>query len=706
MTIQPSFKIAHYTVNPSENSIEAEQGEATLLQAKIMEVLVYLANNYPRLVTRKELIDTIWQGNYPVGEKTLTNAIWRLRQVLKQGDESLIKTVRKGGYRLLLQPEHIHAEASNPLSKPRLANASKQFLSNWPILISVCLVVIISFFYFSADNKVTVDISNLTTEPGRELFPSVSPNGKYLIYVWRKMDNKSDVYLKDLTQPDLPAKQLTFSDEIENSPIWHNDGEKIYFTSRANDNSYCHIVELNLANASRKVITNCATKVKAEIALSQDGKTLAFTHQSKSEPLPGIYFLALDNKQAKPQRFSCGSECKYQDRKFAFSPNNKYLAVTRRTGRLVENIFLVDIANNTSQQLTFGAGDIKGLVWQPNGKKIVYASANSGRREGYIVDITSKEITALNVPGFSYPSYIAYSNSIAFHQWQVRSFLSQINLSDTSASAPFPLLQSQFDYHSPDYNAISQQLTFISNESGHSEIWRASNQGKQHQQLTQLQSQLSFPRWSHDGSRIVFLAAKEKSLGNNIYILDISTQRVNKLESNYHAHFRPNWSFDDSAIIVNVLKEHQSTLVKLPLSGEPAQVLLARDVLQAVQDANENIWFTTNKKDGLWLLDAQKSKQQSTPVIQPVLNKQQFSIDYNWTVTPTGIYYQHDSKQQHSINYYDFASKKIDIKLKLPMRTLDRHSSMAYIAEHNQLVFTQTDFPQIDIKQLKHSLIE
>ncbi len=286
----------------------------------------------------------------------------------------------------------------------------------------------------------------------------------------------------------------------------------------------------------------------------------------------------------------------------------------------------------------------------------------------------------------------------------MRSFLSEIDLVDKSSASPFPLLQSQFDYHSTDYSAINQRLVFISNASGHDEIWSRTSQDKQ--QLTQLQSQLSFPRWSHDGKKIVFLAAKEKSLGNNIYILDVSTQRVSKLSSNFNAHFRPNWSFDDKAIITSLLKDHKLTLVKIPLSEEPSQVLLAHSVLQALQEKNGNIWFTTNKKDGLWLLDANKNKGQVEPVIEQVLTKQQFAIAYNWTVTPTGIFYQYDNKKQHRINFYRFASKQINTLVKLPLRTLDRYSSMAYISEQNKLVFTQTDFPQIDIKQLSHSLLE
>ena len=113
MIKQQSFYLADLFVNPSELSLRTAAGAETSIQQKPMEVLAYLAQQYPALVSRQELIDFVWAGNSYVGEKALTNAIWQLRTVLQQLAESeLISTVRKKGYRLAEEPIYPAAQST------------------------------------------------------------------------------------------------------------------------------------------------------------------------------------------------------------------------------------------------------------------------------------------------------------------------------------------------------------------------------------------------------------------------------------------------------------------------------------------------------------------------------------------------------------------------------------------------------------------
>ena len=68
-----------------------------------------LVARYPEPITREELINHGWEGNFYVGEKALTNASWHLRKAFKELDpeQTYIKTLRKTGDRVLLKPEPI-----------------------------------------------------------------------------------------------------------------------------------------------------------------------------------------------------------------------------------------------------------------------------------------------------------------------------------------------------------------------------------------------------------------------------------------------------------------------------------------------------------------------------------------------------------------------------------------------------------------------
>ena len=78
MKASKAFKLGNCQILPLEFSIQFENCEKQSLQPKFIEVLVYLAENYPRIITRDELIEHVWLGNNYVGEKALTNAIWHL----------------------------------------------------------------------------------------------------------------------------------------------------------------------------------------------------------------------------------------------------------------------------------------------------------------------------------------------------------------------------------------------------------------------------------------------------------------------------------------------------------------------------------------------------------------------------------------------------------------------------------------------------
>ena len=83
-------------------------GESTQIELKMMDVLVCLAGHAGELVTRQELIDTVWSVEY-ITEKTLTRAVAELRRTL--GDDAreptYIETIHRKGYRLIAPVEAV-----------------------------------------------------------------------------------------------------------------------------------------------------------------------------------------------------------------------------------------------------------------------------------------------------------------------------------------------------------------------------------------------------------------------------------------------------------------------------------------------------------------------------------------------------------------------------------------------------------------------
>ncbi len=97
------FQLAGYQVDPSALRVSAG-GVEHRLEAKAMQVLVYLSEHAGRVVTRAELEAQLWPGRI-VTEDAVTNAIAKLRKAF--GDDArhprIIETVPKRGYRLIAE---------------------------------------------------------------------------------------------------------------------------------------------------------------------------------------------------------------------------------------------------------------------------------------------------------------------------------------------------------------------------------------------------------------------------------------------------------------------------------------------------------------------------------------------------------------------------------------------------------------------------
>ena len=88
----------------------SRDGQEIHLEPVVLELLIYLIDNRERLVTRQELMDTVW-GDTVISESALTKAVARLRKAL--GDDSAthryLETVRSLGYRFIAAVEEIES---------------------------------------------------------------------------------------------------------------------------------------------------------------------------------------------------------------------------------------------------------------------------------------------------------------------------------------------------------------------------------------------------------------------------------------------------------------------------------------------------------------------------------------------------------------------------------------------------------------------
>ncbi|GHF85729.1 winged helix-turn-helix domain-containing protein [Thalassotalea marina] len=705
------FNIGNCKIIPIEYAIEHLGEEKQSVQPKFIEVLCYLAEHYPRVIPREELIENVWDGNSYVGEKALTNAIWHLRQKLKHddGDDEVIETIRKVGYRLLIAPQFkcddstISADEAPDIS----SSPNKRRLIIGASLLTILFVLAMAFTLNTFQQELPDPvIEQITKNPGTELFNAPSPDGRFVVFKWINRQGIGNLYLKDRRNLGLPPQQLTYGSDYLGHSVWSTDGKYLYFSRRSISKNTCEIVRLQVKTKHEVALKECPVlSGYLYIDISPDNNTLAYLGISDTDENSGIYLLDLLNKDSEPVRFSCSNNCDYQERDFAFSPDGKTLAVTRRYNRFEENIYLVDIKTQQAKQITFKSADIVGLTWHPNGKQIVYGIQHADNRQGYVYNIENEKTKALNILGFSYPAFSFKTAELFYQQRREKYSIAQLTFDTDVASLPFPIHQSQFKHHSPDYSEKAGKLVYVSNESGHYELWLSDQNGDNRKQVTFFNQTVRYPRWSRSGKKIAFLAPSDSAKADKIYILDLATKKLSMLPSSHKTHNRPTWSWDDNAIITTIYQKEFKDLHALDIQTGQSVRLTFDGGRMGVMTSPTTLIYTT-KNSGLWQREV--STQVPNTPDQKSLEKvsaKEFQTTYAWEYTPQGIYYRQNKGEFQLLSFYDFNEQQSKALIKLPRNTLAYASSLSFIPSKNSLLFTQADMPQSDIKKVTHPLI-
>lgn len=709
-----SFCLGSCRIDPSDNSIsfqtqgdETSQHEAAKvsLQPKFIEVLSYLALRHPNVVTRDELIEKVWEGNVYVGTKALTNAIWHLRQQLSplEQDGGVIETVRKAGYRLLLPPVYDISDDTN-IDKLQITEAKLQHtmqrLHFMAILMGAVIVTVgllIGVHLYQDKQRMTeTQMTLLTRDPGSERYPRLSHDRRWLVYGASRPGVTSSLYLKDFKREDIPARQLTPLTSAELRAVWSLDDTKLFFASRTQRTGECQITQLTLATNETLALAPCSTDMAA-IDISADGQYLAYVSSLEAGKVGGIYRLSLVQPDAKAERLSCEAHCNYEDRDLAFSPDGRWLAIARRFSNISEDIFIRDLASASEKRLTHGLEDIRGLSWTPDGQSLVFATEDSGSRNGFIIDIETTHIQSFDVEGMSYPSSVSEEGELVYHQYRRQFQMAYFSLGESVPGSLFPLLYSSISHRNPDYSPEAKRIVFVSSETGYNEIWASDINGKKLEQHTHLKSRVAYPRWSPDGSKIAFIAPDDRNEGNRIFILDLANKNITALASSYHNHGRPSWNWQGTAVLAST----SDGITEFYLDNSTPKVISPLTMAVGFAKSANEFVFSRYGVNGLWQIDLTQPEQ-----VRELIPSKVFRAGNNWVLTANGVYFKSSNGNEQRLNFWEASNQQLTSLLRVPRSSLSGFGSMTYIPESNRLVMTLDGFPQRDIILLKHKLLK
>jgi len=664
---------------------------------KVMAVLVTLAENHGRLVTRSELIDAVWDGNEYVGENALNNAIWRVRQILGEAgdDNEPIKTVPKTGYQLVPEPRFLETDTDDASPSKRVAAAG------WPLMVAVVAVAIaVVVWVFSQQPRFGAGQAELVTQlPGRELYAAPSPDGARFAFMHVSPGGDQHIYLQSLENPGEEPERLTSGSSGHYSPVWAPDGRHLAYLRLGGSEADCEVVVHDTLEDIGRVVDKCVNAAHRTLSWSPDGRWLVY-RKDDAELGAGLYLTPMSadfspNEELTGRRISC-ADCPLNDREVSWSPDSRTLAVTRTQNRVSENVYLFDIERWQYRRLTDGEPSIEGHTWSRDGSHLLYVSdKHSLDRRIWAVDIATGNKRELGHEGAGFPVYLPDYDAIMFYRRRANSYVASVPLSseDSAQSFPSPIIQTSGAERSPEYSPASNRLAYYSNISGYNEIWTADADGGSRRQITRLEGNAIDPSWSPDGTTLSFLAKDADTGSLVIHLYDFPTSRVEVLATGFGDLGFPTWAADGQSLIVPVWQGAAVDLWRVAVDGSQLTRITTAGVKFGRESPDgEHIYFNKTDRRGLFRMPIAGGPDSL------VINDMVSSGFGNWVFSGSdAILYARRKNGRSEVVRYHLPTGQRQVMLRHPGRTIHRFGMISYAEELGLLFFTHMEPQQIDI---------
>ncbi len=387
--------------------------------------------------------------------------------------------------------------------------------------------------------------TKVTWDPGLEIEPALSPDGKYLAYAAGNTTSLR-IYVRQVSGG-RPIQLTADSLEVQTNPSWSADGSRILFLSKGGVFS-----APSAGGAARPEMRSPPGQQIISAAMSPDGQTLGYAAgdsvylrgaSGAGRPLARVTEASLCQWSPRGKLLACASGNSFYSRVGAFFGN---LSPSRVTVIRVEDGRTTTVTDSTSIN--------QSPVWSPDGKWLYYVSSNRGPRDVFAIRIgrdgrpigeatrltagLGAQSIALSGDGrrIAYAAYVGTSNvwSLPFPP-----------NGETQANA-VPVTSGSQTIEGGRPSVDGTWLYYPSDVSGNSELYRMRLPHGEPEQLTSDPSDDFSPKPSPDGRELAFHSWRAGT--RDIYVLPLDGGPIQQVTSTPLQESGPDWSPDGRAL--------------------------------------------------------------------------------------------------------------------------------------------------------------
>jgi Tol biopolymer transport system component/serine/threonine protein kinase len=335
----------------------------------------------------------------------------------------------------------------------------------------------------------------LLSSEGQARSPALSADGKMIAYIAGEADTVN-LYVSRVAGGE--RIRLTDDSLLKNDPSFSPDGERIAFTRRRPDATGSEICVIPaLGGRAIPVIADGYVPV-----WSPDGTRFAFILSRPGEPQA----LAVAASDGADRRILVKADAAYPffDSP-AWSPDGTRVAISRSGGGVAQEVWLVPAAGGVGRRMW---QDPPGVfsgdpVFTPDGRGIVHTSNRGGATNLWLMPPDGKDPVRLTSgPGPDASPSVSRTGTIAFVNSRTRATLLTQRL-DTGETRTLATHHSIL--WAPSFSPDGREVAFARNEAdGSWHIWTVSTDGGMPRQITSSRLPEIYPRYTPDGSAILF----------------------------------------------------------------------------------------------------------------------------------------------------------------------------------------------------------
>jgi len=549
------------------------------------------------------------------------------------------------------------------------AEKKSRFRPVWLISVAAALAVAAGLWFRSWERPAEAPLVAvpLTSYPGDESMPTLSPDGSQVAFAWNgEKQDKWNIYVKQIGVD--PPFRLTNDSSTDYSPAWSPDGGYIAFL-RELSSDRTEIVVVPQRGGPERVVG----EVKGSVHRLPYGPYLSWTPDSRWIICPAprsdqhVWALHLFSTET-------GEDIELTDPPSS-EAGDVAPAVSPDGGTLIFSRVSPDFYNATLWSLPLGRGRKPlgkehkieapgvtnvGAAWLPNGREFVFASGTGTNYGLWRMAASSGSVPKRLDVGTvaAEPTISRLGNRLAFTTFQFDLNIWRIDLKEAGKepSPPISFISSTQVEQYPAYSPDGHRIAFMSERSGTGEIWMCDGDGSHTTQLTSFGGAAIYgPNWSPDGKNIAFTVAL-KGMKEDVYVISANGGAPRRMTTDPAEDKWPSWSQDGKWIYFASTRSGREEIWKMPSTGGEA-VQITRNSGDEPQESPDGrmLYYLKGWPSAVSLWRANTDGSQEAKVLEGVHSEGQLAL------VKDGIYFfkPPDKVGRSDLNFYEFANGQI-----------------------------------------------